>query len=299
MNMKYAQKKSINNKDVFIVEDHHHVLEAWFSYKNYKPCVVSLDHHSDTIPAYLRYSHWNCTDNRNNEVIEKYNIDLVRRFSNCNDLDEVLEAIKFLKHDEFHDAAIYMGLINKSIIINYQSGHGLSPSRIFNIDKEKVYSDEPIIVVPINKSNFCINDRRHCNSSCHSTSCICYNFNYCIDNKVLNHCISNVQKKTEINILEQAYILDIDLDFFHTFASINHDDAKNCHTLKNGYISDIPLNLNLTTFYSLISKAMAITIAKEKTCVDVWNNEYGYTKNLSSDLLLESLLEHIKVATRI
>jgi hypothetical protein len=299
--LKYTNKKVINNKNVYIVESHHHVLETWFLYKELKPFIISLDHHSDSIPAYLRHAHNSFSEKTNRDIKNKFQNELIKKYTGCKDIHTVWEAIKLLRNDEFHDAALFLGLINKSFIINYMRGCGNINPRIFNVKrgnrykKQKKFSDESIIEIQINNSKYCINDNRYCNGSCHSTNCICYNFNLCIDNKVLDNCLSLIKTNIHLN-WENNYILDIDLDYFHTFASIDHLKANNFHTLEKGVISDIPLNLNLNTFYSLIRNAKAITIAKEKTCVDMWNT-WEYSSNLNADSLLDKLLTHIKVAT--
>ena len=77
----------------------------------------------------------------------------------------------------------------------------------------------------------------------------------------------------ENNQFTQDYILDIDLDYFHTLKSIQPD---NCDTI-----------------YSLIRNAKIITIAKEPICVD--NLKYG-NEQINSELLLDALLNHIEQA---
>ena len=75
--------------------------------------------------------------------------------------------------------------------------------------------------------------------------------------------------------LEAApYILDIDLDAFHTHKAIEPHDP--------------------TTLYRMIKNAVAITIATEKQCVDeLWLDE---DNPMSSGDLLAMLLDHIDKA---
>jgi len=75
------------------------------------------------------------------------------------------------------------------------------------------------------------------------------------------------------NIEEQNYILDIDLDYFHTEKSIMPDSA--------------------TIFSRLVRNASAITIALEPSCVA---NLALEDESISSDYLLEKVKEHIACA---
>lgn len=70
------------------------------------------------------------------------------------------------------------------------------------------------------------------------------------------------------------YILDIDLDAFHTRRAINPEDPS--------------------TLYRLIKNALTITIATEAGCVeDLWLDD---ADKMSSDDLLSDLLAHIDKA---
>ena len=71
------------------------------------------------------------------------------------------------------------------------------------------------------------------------------------------------------------YILDIDLDVFHTVASIEPKDAS--------------------TFHRLIRGALAITIATEAECVEeLWHEEEE--AKLAAGDLLSRLLGHVEQA---
>lgn len=70
------------------------------------------------------------------------------------------------------------------------------------------------------------------------------------------------------------YILDVDLDVFHTVAAIEPKDPA--------------------VFHRLIRGAMAITIATEPECVEeLWRDD---ERKLSADELLARLLSHIEQA---
>ncbi|NHZ86682.1 MAG: hypothetical protein GWP19_12520 [Planctomycetia bacterium] len=78
--------------------------------------------------------------------------------------------------------------------------------------------------------------------------------------------------------LKDKYILDIDLDYFHTKRSIVPSNPK--------------------TFYQLIQGAEIITIAKESSWINEWAKTERYDKELTVDYLLNELLNHINVATK-
>jgi hypothetical protein len=75
------------------------------------------------------------------------------------------------------------------------------------------------------------------------------------------------------DITNQPFILDVDLDYFHTEKSIEPNDP--------------------TVFYELIKKAYVITVATEPKFI-------GYEKlrgeNITADSLLKRLLKHFEKA---
>lgn len=75
------------------------------------------------------------------------------------------------------------------------------------------------------------------------------------------------------NIMESPYILDIDLDAFHSRKAIEPTDPS--------------------TFYRLIRNAVAITIATEAECVDELKFD---GEAIDADILLDRLMTHIKAA---
>ena len=51
----------INKKKLYIVENHHEVLEAWGIYKNQNLNVITLDTHTDTKLCFENYCYHNNT----------------------------------------------------------------------------------------------------------------------------------------------------------------------------------------------------------------------------------------------
>jgi hypothetical protein len=75
------------------------------------------------------------------------------------------------------------------------------------------------------------------------------------------------------NVDAKPYILDIDLDYFHSEKSINPTDT--------------------TAFYRLIRNSVAVTIATEPECVEYLRLDGSA---VTAPMLLDRLKEHIKAA---
>ncbi len=101
-------KKIINGKTVYIVEEHHHVLLPWATERErlgIAPHVLTLDHHTDTLPEYTHY-------NETHKVPHEKRVD--RR-----DAVRLEAALKDLRHDEHFDFAIRNGLISSAAIFSH------------------------------------------------------------------------------------------------------------------------------------------------------------------------------------
>jgi len=117
-----------------------------------------------------------------------------------------------------------------------------------------------------------------CEAGTHDDSCEVIRANQIIESRYLD---DQLQRGAEISQciglagLEAApYILDIDLDVFHTRRAISPEDTS--------------------TFYRLVKNAVAITIATKAQCVDEeWLDD---DDKMSADELLAKLLAHIDKA---
>lgn len=101
-------KKIINKKKVYIVEEHHHVLLPWASEREQlgiAPHVLTLDHHTDTLPEYTHYD-------ETHETPHEKRID--RR-----DPRQIEAALKDLRHDEHFDFAIRNDIISSATIFSH------------------------------------------------------------------------------------------------------------------------------------------------------------------------------------
>jgi len=85
---------------MFLIHElHHHVLTSWHDYQKDMPQVISFDHHTDILPAFLRYSQ----DNPYPENAGK----------------NIAADIKLLRHDEHFDYALKYNIISKAVIISH------------------------------------------------------------------------------------------------------------------------------------------------------------------------------------
>ena len=82
-----------------IHELHHHVLKSWAEMKNSLPQVISFDHHTDILPAFLRYAE-----------AESYPADAG---------SDIQRDIALLRHDEHFDYAIKYNIISSAAIISH------------------------------------------------------------------------------------------------------------------------------------------------------------------------------------
>ena len=103
------------------VDQHHHVLEAWAAYRrelSFAPAALTLDHHTDTLPAFGRTAadeadrqkRITATDYRNPET--------------------VTAALTALRHDEHLDLALLSGMISRSIVIAHYDNPGCANRNI-------------------------------------------------------------------------------------------------------------------------------------------------------------------------
>lgn len=105
-------------------ELHHHVLATWADLKNDLPQVVSFDHHTDILPAFMRYSEG-----------EIYPPDA------GNDIEQ---DIKRLRHDEHFDYALKYNIISKAFIISHTPAATEVPDGMQVLYSGDFPEDEPL-----------------------------------------------------------------------------------------------------------------------------------------------------------
>jgi hypothetical protein len=234
-----SENIKINGKEIFICEHHHHVIYHWNKFKKLKPYLLTFDHHTDTRPAFQNYLY-------HNRILEKFEIEqsILLEKIKINDFDTILK----LKNDEHIDASIKSGIFKKALILSDESNSS-KPNRIYTINGNEDYKDEPIIVNPRSFDEF--------------------------DLAIETTNLKNHFRKFELCIPQTKwidnFILDIDLDYFKTAKSVKPKDVN--------------------FFQFLAKKAITITIAKEKTWIGQWKEQYD--ENLNIEFLLHALLNII------
>ena len=236
---------TLKGKPVFICEEHHHVLTFWHQFRNQVPYLLTFDHHTDLHRA---FQHLLNEKNRNYDKTQKeWDLDQseVLKGISINDFDTILR----LKHDEHIDAAIQAGIIKKALVYSYDS-YRSKPNRVYAINGDEKYNNEPII----------------------NNSIIYQDVESPIESTELEEGFKRFDLCLSRDEWMKSYILDIDLDFFHTCKSIH------------------PIDVSI--FKKLIDGAIGISIAKESLWIKQWKEDYD--KDLSVEYLLNALLKIIE-----
>lgn len=282
----------INNKQIFITEKHHHCLIPWAEYRQIHqsaPFLFSLDHHTDINEPFRRFA-FDHSKIKYDEVKAKNELNKM----DFNNIDSINSAIKILRNDEHIQTAIEKDIISKASIISY-SNVSDSPTSFEEekYTKEKFSSFENIntdIVKPSRpftypKSNIYIPENVcaiGCKRNTHNDDCLIPHFNQCIESIFIDDKL-NIMEQMDSRLIangnmKDKYILDIDLDYFHTTQSINPQNPE--------------------TFYKLIREAELITIARETEFINEWSEIYEYDPDLTVEYLEKQLIKHIELATK-
>ena len=276
----------ISNKKIYIFEEHNYAILPWNEMTEstkIKPYLLTLDYHTDTHDAFLNYIYFNHNSNLQKNHLKSLEL--------CNKMKEDFYTyVKLLKNDEHIDAAIKAGIISHCYVIqnsNSMSTISIEENNYIKLDHftklDMSYPQPPYSYI-IPKNKIFITPSPYCDSTCvkktHDEECDKKNADKAIESYNLSRCFSYINQMSitsGIGCLKNTpFILDIDLDYFNTEKSIHPDD--------------------ISFFYNLIRNSIGITIAKESVCVNMLKKE---GENINSDLLLESLLEHIRIALSI
>lgn len=254
----------IDGKSVYIVVDHHKALAAWAIERRKltaAPYLLTIDHHTDTNEAFRSHVFISACEGR---AVDKDALatELIADLDWSVD-ESVAEAIGKLRHDEHIHAATKSGMLNASFSIQLsdQDGH-VEPN------------EDGIYVVPHKCAIGCL-------KQVYDDECVIHHALEIIESPYLDDQLDRIADITQglglPNIESLPYILDIDLDAFHSIKAANPDDAS--------------------TFYRLIRGALAITIATEPDWVkEVWKDE---DNEPSADQLLKIVLGHIDAANKL
>jgi hypothetical protein len=281
-------KKTIAGKDVYIVDSHHHVLAPWSLVRRARdsaPNLITLDHHTDIHPAFLRYAY---CDTR--EACERVRSELVHAIDWQSD-QCINEAISKLSYDEHIRAATRSDLINFAFVIHLD---GMSHTS--SIEQDKYYEDHPFshfrmaldsppppnrpFTYSLPEDNVFVIEHGcaiGCSKIPHDGLCHVAHSDQVLEEEYL---VDQIERANEMALsvglgaVERTpYILDIDLDYFHTRKAI--------------------APVRPAKFYELIRNSLAVTVAIEEECTQ---NLKVDGEAISTTMLLEGLYEHIHVA---
>lgn len=191
----------LNNKPIFICEEHHHVLKFWSQFRAEQPYLLTFDHHTDLHRAFQGYLNTISYTGKRWESQAEWN---AAQFALVSSLMEgSWENLHNLKNDEHIDAAIIAGFIKKALVYSHDSYHN-KPDRVYAIYYDENYAGQPVInnSQPYHEPSTEINGRE-----------LEQRF------RLFDRCIPRVEWTGN-------YILDIDLDFFQTKKSITPDDTS-------------------------------------------------------------------------
>jgi hypothetical protein len=227
------------------------------------PNLISLDHHTDSHPPFLRHVCRQIVARGGDQEEETVRANLVSEVR-WQDDSSVRSAIEKLQHDEHIQTATLAGIINYTFVIHLDGSGGTPIS-----NNNSSIPEGRIFLVPHDCFIGC--ERRSHDDECWRT-----HSNQVLETSYLDDQLQKAREMTTyvgiLDIEESWYVLDIDLDFFHTERALNPESPE--------------------VFHRLIRKATAITIAKEPACTaDLWLDP-----PIDIRIMLEWVIEHIREA---
>lgn len=284
--------KTIAGKSVYIVDAHHKALAAWVIERrrlDSPPNLLTIDHHTDVYEAFLGHATYECSDKPDTDV-ESLRQDLLARLDWTSD-SSLISAIELLQHDEHINAGTMSGVLGSAFCIQLSDSGGTQSIEEREYDRqvaENFRTGAPNSAPPQRPMTYEVAPDHiyvisfdcaiGCGKRPYDDECAVHHASEIIETRYLNNQLfrgSEIARCLGMIDLESApYILDIDLDAFHTRSAIEPKDTA--------------------TFYRLIRNAIAITIATEAECVDdLWLDDDCV---LDSNALLGKVIAHIESA---
>lgn len=234
-------------KKMYICENHHRVLLpwAWIRQSHQELNLLTLDHHTDKIDAFCRY-----LDKHKDETL-----DALIAGMDFHDDATIEGAIKKLKNDEHIKTAIKCGIIRRAFIISHNGRCDEPPSNEFaELDKAETLAKVTLGWIPWPK------DQSYPDVDLYTVGTAGdLDDENGISDEFLKTMLSKIKTMVGFDIMQTEFVLDIDLDYFHSYESLKRSD--------------------LTVFRQLLSAATAITIATEP--------DYAYTDFDSGEILID------------
>lgn len=237
-------------KQLFICEKHHHVLLPWAMTRKQKDnlSLLTFDHHTDIHDAFLNYLYYHNKDKLD---------DLIKNI-NYKDPNSILSAIKILKNDEHIDTALKCNIISKAFVISFDGPFDEPTSNEFENMHKDLETKAKFMMGLISLPEL----QTYPKSDLYVVGTYEYiDDNNCISDNFLLEMLKKIKVMSHIDITNTDFILDIDLDYFHTYDALNKSD--------------------LNEFRCLLSKAHAITIATEPDFAK---------KEVNTEILLNKLI---------
>ena len=130
-----------SSKSVYIVEEHHHVLQPWFleyHTHQYPLDILTLDHHTDVLTAFAHYQ------KNSNDLLSK-------------NFETITKAITQLRHDEHLDYAVRLGIVANSIVFSHVNySQNVNPLiKIVNFQNLPEYPSTPELLVELSEYYGC------------------------------------------------------------------------------------------------------------------------------------------------
>ena len=258
---------TINHRNIYIVQSHNQVLEAWEKDKGLN--VFTLDYHTDTREAFHSYSYWRADSEIKSG--KKYDHELRKEELTDQKINQYLEnritidqINDNLKHDEHLDFAVRTDMIDRAFILAKNSNSTSSNPNVHIAEGNEIYRDQRLIEY----SPPCIPG---CSETVHDEECRTLRADSSLENIFLDEAL----RKAEIYYPSffDNYILDLDCDYFNTEKSLYPEE--------------------IGTFHKLVRESDFITIALEPECVKICRHDGC---NMDSEMILARLIEIIKAA---
>ena len=257
----FFDRRIVADKPVYVVDDHHKALAPWALIRRQfaaAPYLLTIDHHTDTDDAFASYVSLTTFGDPSLDG-PALAAEMLAAIDWRRD-DSVANAIAKLKHDEHIHAATMSGVLAASFSIQFSDSGGYGEP-----------NEARLYVVPFK----CAMD---CAKRVYDDECVVHHAVEIIETRYLDDQLARLREMTNRlglpDIEALPYILDIDLDVFHSMKAATPDDAS--------------------TFRRLIRGAVGMTIATEAEWVkEVWEDD---DHEPSAERLLEIVLDHINAA---